>query len=67
MSQHNWVKEKQGTKEVKGMKATEAFLFSHPVFSWSEWKKEVGGWSKRKDFAQPIVLLPEAGEIEEGG
>jgi hypothetical protein len=23
MSQHNWVKEKQGTKEVKGMKVTD--------------------------------------------
>jgi hypothetical protein len=45
---HNWVIEKQGTKGVKGMKATEAFLFSHPVFSWSEWKKEVGDGRSEK-------------------
>jgi predicted transcriptional regulator of viral defense system len=64
MSQHNWVKEKQRTKKVKGMKATEAFLFSHPVFSWSEWKKEVGDGRSEKTLRNLLSYYLKRGRLK---
>jgi predicted transcriptional regulator of viral defense system len=56
--------EKQGTKGVKGMKATEAFLFSHPVFSWSEWKKEVGDSRSEKTLRNLLSYYLKRGRLK---
>ena len=64
MSQHNWVMRKQRTKGVKGMRATEAFLLSHPVFSWSDWKREMGNGRSEKTLRNLLSYYLKRGKLK---
>ena len=46
------------------MKATEAFFFSHPVFSWSDWKKEVGDGRSEKTLRNLLSYYLKRGRLK---